>query len=141
MFPRPLYRWKSFWLGLAVLAFLGWAWGKSTNHRSGVAWLSGALDQAVTLSQSRGQVDFNRYLPPFAVTAVPIGLSCWNERGGLRHWMQPAIDWHGKDGGGWGISLAHWFLILLFLVPWAGFLIWRVRRMKRLARALPAAQD
>ena len=25
MRPRPLYRWKSFWFGLLVLAFMGWA--------------------------------------------------------------------------------------------------------------------
>ncbi|HEY1122473.1 MAG TPA: hypothetical protein VGE67_12765 [Haloferula sp.] len=26
---RPIYRWKSFWLGLLVLAFLSWAWWNS----------------------------------------------------------------------------------------------------------------
>jgi hypothetical protein len=26
MQPRPIYHWKSFWLGLLVLSFIGWAW-------------------------------------------------------------------------------------------------------------------
>lgn len=26
------------------------------------------------------------------------------------------------------VELAHWFLILLFLVPWLSFLFWRVRK-------------
>jgi hypothetical protein len=31
-------------------------------------------------------------------------------------------------------SFAHWFLILLFLIPWTAFLLWRARRLKHLAR-------
>ncbi len=30
-------------------------------------------------------------------------------------------------------GFAHWFLILLFLLPWTIWLVWRSRRMKRLA--------
>jgi hypothetical protein len=30
------------------------------------------------------------------------------------------------------IRFAHWLLTLLFLIPWAALLAWRVRRMKRL---------
>ncbi|MCW1926296.1 hypothetical protein OKA05_27325 [Luteolibacter arcticus] len=29
--------------------------------------------------------------------------------------------------------LAHWFLILLFLIPWTAYLTWRHQRMKRQA--------
>ena len=39
MKPRPFYRWKSFWLGLFVLVFFGWAW-----------WDSYRIDSAITLS-------------------------------------------------------------------------------------------
>lgn len=28
---RPIYHWKSFWLGLLVLSFIGWAWQDSTR--------------------------------------------------------------------------------------------------------------
>ena len=34
MTPRPFYRWKSFWLGLCVLVFLGWAWRDSLSRRA-----------------------------------------------------------------------------------------------------------
>ena len=36
--PRPLYKWKSFWLGILVLGFLGWAWWDSFPHRF-IAWI------------------------------------------------------------------------------------------------------
>ena len=39
--PRPFYRWKSFWLGLFVLVFLGWAWSDSFRNESAV-WAGGA---------------------------------------------------------------------------------------------------
>jgi hypothetical protein len=29
MHPRPLYRWKSFWVGMLFLGFLGWAWAST----------------------------------------------------------------------------------------------------------------
>jgi hypothetical protein len=34
MKPRPIYRWKSFWLGVVVVAFMGWAsWkGRGADH-------------------------------------------------------------------------------------------------------------
>ena len=31
---RPLYRWKSFWFGVLVIAFLGWASWHSTSHHA-----------------------------------------------------------------------------------------------------------
>jgi hypothetical protein len=31
-----------------------------------------------------------------------------------------------------GIAIAHWFLILLFLIPWSGWLTWRWRQIKGL---------
>jgi hypothetical protein len=31
-------------------------------------------------------------------------------------------------------SFAHWFLIVLFLLPWTAFLLWRGRRLGRITR-------
>ena len=39
----------------------------------------------------------------------------------------------GETYKGFSIAVAHWFLILLFLIPWLGWLFWHGRRMKRLA--------
>jgi uncharacterized iron-regulated membrane protein len=36
----------------------------------------------------------------------------------------------GADEGWQNFSVAHWFLILLFLVSWTGFLVWRARRVE-----------
>ncbi|MEK7951499.1 hypothetical protein [Luteolibacter soli] len=32
MTPRPPYQWKSFWLGVLVISFLGWGWIDSFQH-------------------------------------------------------------------------------------------------------------
>ena len=43
MTPRPLIKWKSFWLGILVLGFLGWAWWDSYRIDTHVQF-SGAED-------------------------------------------------------------------------------------------------
>ncbi|MCW1922622.1 hypothetical protein OKA05_08655 [Luteolibacter arcticus] len=35
------------------------------------------------------------------------------------------------------IGIAHWFLPLLLVLPWAAFLAWRSQRLKRLTEAKP----
>ena len=37
MTPRPIYRWKSFWLGLFVACFLAWAWRDSYRVGAGLS--------------------------------------------------------------------------------------------------------
>ena len=49
-------------------------------------------------------------------------------------WFAPAVGALDSQSGIL-FSIAHWLLILFFLLIWAGFLAWRVRRMKRLAAA------
>ena len=34
MTPRPFYRWKSFWFGILVLGFIGWAWRDCSRNKS-----------------------------------------------------------------------------------------------------------
>jgi hypothetical protein len=56
-----------------------------------------------------------------------------------RNFQKPG-DW--DSWGAWEVAgefgfdilkVPHWFLILLFLLPWTTFLVWRARRMMRLA--------
>ena len=42
MKPRPFYRWKSLWLGLFVLVFLGWAWVDSYRFETALTMRLGS---------------------------------------------------------------------------------------------------
>ena len=45
---RPIYRWKSLWLGVFVLGFLCWAWRDSFHRAPGVArFQSGQVSQLI----------------------------------------------------------------------------------------------
>jgi hypothetical protein len=44
--PRPLYRWKSFWLGVFVLGFLAWAWLDSKQASSELTYAKYKLTHA-----------------------------------------------------------------------------------------------
>lgn len=130
MFPRPLHRWKSFWLGLLVLAFLGWGWVRSMNHTDGFFWLPRHF--ILEAWQSTGQVGFavNHELPgPTSISnfrwlheAAPAG----------EPWFPRAVVPENYPSE-FQCSIAHWLLILLFLIAWIGFLLWRVRRLKCLS--------
>ena len=52
--------------------------------------------------------------------------------GDSKEWFPPCIETTNVILGG-SVAIAHWFLILLFLLPWTTWLVWRSRRMKRLA--------
>jgi hypothetical protein len=127
--PRPLHRWKSFWLGLLVLIFLGWAWVRSMHQTDDISYKPSSSSISWGASIQRGTVLLAWLDDP----SVPDGLNVSSFSGWkTKIWFKKAIVLQGARTGGWqSMHIAHWFLILLFLVPWAGFLIWRVRRMRR----------
>lgn len=138
--PRHIHRWKSFWLGLLVLIFLGWAWIRSLSCQDTVMWChesghfgvihsaSGVEYYEVKLINLKTPITFDtmfnvitsRFSRSIQSTPLPRFLM-WRDFG------VPGVATHR------GVTFAHWFLFLLFLVPWASFLFWRVRRMRRLA--------
>lgn len=135
--PRPLHRWKSFWLGLFVLVFLCWAWWTSMNQIAGVTWAANNGVRQVQLSNYDAMVHCWIGDNGYHRTA---GLHWDRRKDGAEEkedgtWFQPGIVL--TEGGGSGLQLAHWFIILLFLIPWVGFLIWRIRRMRR----APSVED
>ena len=135
MTPRPLHRWKSFWLGVLVLAFLAWMGAKSrgcvdyvevrsepfkayrvTNAGCYIAF--GSLDGG--FAEPTGiKLTSNASSPPYAGT--------W--------FLQPFKAAHNDNGLFVSSSffVAHWFLILAFLVTWTALLTWRWRRMRQTA--------
>ena len=132
MTPRPIHHWKTFWLGLFVLAFLGSSWIKSSNGSSSLTWLSARKDKAAVAGQRHGLVKFEYYAHPHP-TALRTGLSIRSETGDHpRTWIQPAIASYNKDNDGWEISIAHWLIILLYLIAWLTTITWWHRRQRRL---------
>jgi hypothetical protein len=127
MLPRPIYRWKSFWLGVLVLAFLGWAWLRSYHHFDEGSLALAPGGPSVMVSHDRSRIDIE-WRPTYYgngtyLSFLPVAAG---------HEWFPSFSYFSRNGAGrtW-ISFAYWFLILLFLIPWSAYLAWRWRRMKR----------
>jgi hypothetical protein len=124
MRPRPIHLWPSFWLGLFVAAFLGWAWWDSHRYYSAVTWIgkgigwnaSGKLGYSLVVQSPSGPGGF-------ATTRMPIG-SIW--LAGIFAKFQT-------------YALPHWILSGSFLTLWATSLVWRWRRLQRLTKSHPLA--
>jgi hypothetical protein len=124
--PRPLHRWKSFWLGVFVVVFIGWAWWDSW------VWETEALFFAdgVGMLHARGEV--------WILWQWELA-DGWSFFSGERNFVRPGAwglweQWEAAREFGFRISkIPHWHIILLFLLPWTTWLVWRSRRMKRLA--------
>ena len=119
MNPRPLYRWKSFWFGVLVIAFLGWAWVRSTNMPDKLSWWSGRNQW--TLLSSGGS----------------FGIVRFDGRIGNIVFLRSAIvfppAWrYRRDEFGSLLVCSYWVASFAFLIPWSGGLAWRWRRIKRL---------
>jgi hypothetical protein len=143
--PRPIHRWKTFWLGILVLIFLGWAWQDSRRHETSFsaireyswAWLPVGIshaDSRLTIRSthqlgpreavctSRGKFHFFRQRT--TPTEEPLTLN-WKT---YPNFISPEANI-----GLQLIEIPHWFLILLCLISWLAFLTWRWLRMKRQA--------
>jgi len=126
MTPRSIIRWKSFWFGILVLGFLGWAWVRSMKVREGVAFVN--AESRLILSHSVGHCElfvapgWYEKTGPELFSGEPMP---WN----IVKWFQPwaAIERPTVEEGSL-VQVAHWLLILLFLIPWSAFLAWRWRR-------------
>jgi len=130
MQPRPLYRWKSFWLGLCVLVGLSWAWVDSVSYVSGVMWNS-ATGYRTSLENTDGILGFFHY---HLHGAEPTGLAVARFATNAEYATPRALVLHTESVEvGLGFTVGYWLLILLFLVRWTASLAWRWRRMRRVA--------
>lgn len=126
--PRPLHRWKSFWLGWLVLIFLGWSWVRSVHHEDDIYYKVSAASVIGCGGTEPGVLWLGWLDDPFEPEGVEF--SSTPAGSGTNGFPEAVALTGGRD---WEeLRIAHWFLILVFLVPWAGFLFWRVRRMRRL---------
>jgi hypothetical protein len=126
---RPLYRWKSFWFGVLVIGFLGWAWFRSTTMADYLLmdWPAGEFAQ---VHHTSGRMKIYRSLkaPVFSSPEFKF-MEDAAEVESLK--LPLGIRYSPFSEGSSILSVTHWFVILLFLVPWSGWLVWRWRRMKR----------
>jgi hypothetical protein len=141
MHPRPLHRWKSFWLGVFVLAFLGWAWVRSVHRIDDISYKASTSSTSWGACTGFGAVLLGWSHDPFAPDGLRFSSARTNPDWGSI-WFPEAIQLDGGRTEGWqNFSIAHWFLILLFLVPWAGSLFWRIRRMRRAGKMPPPVEN
>ena len=128
MMPRPFYRWKSVWFGVLVLGFLAFCWARSQQEYEGVYW--NARDFTAWLGASSGEVSFT--WAEIGNTDTSVGFQQFGPPSGV-YWFPRAATYISL--GSEIVSVAYWFLILLFLIPWSGFLAWRWRRQHNLTKA------
>ena len=131
--PRPIHLWKSFWLGILVLIFLGWAWVRSMSHMDIAAWIYTSGTQGIFVRSTDARLHWFATGPGHSISPTTPHFQVYTYGSGpAENWFPRFITFEPfEDKGGWTLYLAHWFIILLFLIPWTAFLIWRWQRMKR----------
>ena len=131
------------------MGFLGWAWVRSMSLHDGFIWAG--TRQTLFWGQGMGEVRIDIVgggglflgpsVDPFSwktspgngsdlLGKSPKGFSKW-----FPHYSTPTEIDIGGGYSGRGLVVAHWFLILLFLIPWVSFLAWRVRRQRKQTNA------
>jgi hypothetical protein len=152
MTPRPFHRWKSFWLGILIACFLGWAWWDSLRFESSVTWhrftvtnASGAIfivygsQDTASPELSWARSDPNTFIYITLSAFVPPGLLRGGDEDPGNLWAaavsseSPAVYHEVAIEGMRFQPRGDWLILLAFVLPWSGFLIWRGRRMKRLS--------
>ena len=152
MTPRPVYRWKSFWLGVQVLAFLGWAWWVSYRYMSHARCREMVVEQwvgYVSLSRLGGSKTFSYNhipFPPdvFSFEAMPPPFMARGKGATTQSPYEGKITFKEQIVRGysilpkdrWGVHVPHWLLVGVFTVTWVSFLGWRMRRQRRLTTSI-----
>ncbi|RYD81654.1 MAG: hypothetical protein EOP84_10655 [Verrucomicrobiaceae bacterium] len=125
MLPRPLHRWKSLWLCILVLALLGIGWVRSMSWTDGFFWFPEHF--ALTAYQSAGQIGFSWDQSRLRTT---VSMFEWVHEpisSASEPWFPKAVVPEVYDRQ-FQFGIAHWFLMLLFGIPWIALLSHRVRR-------------
>lgn len=137
MLRRSLHQRKSFWLGLFVLLFLGWAWFSSIHRAHKLLIGSPMAPGCVVLCQSDGAFFLTNYhvaggadlfCDELLAGTIAGPISLWKDRHGNPRFSLPAAVGGMWVAEGWSVSIAHWLLIIFHLVILAIWLRWRIRR-------------
>ncbi|MEK7949788.1 hypothetical protein [Luteolibacter soli] len=143
-----LFRSRAFWFGMPGLVFLLWAWVDSGKYDSTLIAAKG--QRFVSVSQQFGylQIQDSLYdkLLPTGVTRTrtpradpsPSWLPMPAENARIprfRHdelrpgWI--GVRYNTERMSSDFLTLPHWFLLSLYLLPWAAVVAWRWRRFRR----------
>ena len=128
MIPRRLIRWKSFWFGILVLGFLGWSWVRSMDFEEGISWV--VPPHRLALAHEAGSAFLVLRQTPSAASFYMGGQPIDPDE--QVTWFPAPFRFELENDVQRVIGFAHWFLILLFLVPWSAFLAWRWQRQRKL---------
>ena len=130
MKPRPLYRWKSFWLGLIVLGFLGWAWVRSMTNLESLNWTGKEVSVGVINVSAKAEFycEKSSALKP---SWFSFSQNDFVDRS--PEWFPPALQRNSyflkrskvQVSEVW---IAHWSFILLFSLLWSAWLFWHWKR-------------
>ena len=148
---RPLYRWKSFWLGIFIVFFLSWGWVRSQFHNDSVratpaiftnpGFIHSSENPYYTLRSSGGFVSWERTVG--TIYSRKYGYPEFNSRQTAEPQWFPLPFSHEAatvllPGDSYSYSknrIAHWMTLLLFLIPWTTLLAWRWRKQRILTKA------
>jgi hypothetical protein len=126
MTPRPFYRWKSFWLGLCVLVFLGWAWVWSMDE----ALILTPWDESrLSLSTGNGQLD--AFVSDAYRALGPARVEHWRTDPDSMHWFPPPFQSRTVDHTGQGTSVAYWLVIAMVFLVWSAWLFFHWKREQK----------
>jgi len=133
-----MYRWKSFLLGVLVMAFLGWAWVRSMNRLDAILFHVG--DKRWQVYGTMGTMSAMRKTQQATgggmVTKTGFHtFYCYSQSTGASGGIPPAFGHivYGERPRNERWFVADWCLMLLFLGAWSAALGWRWRRMRRVS--------
>jgi hypothetical protein len=135
MRQRPVYRWKSFWLGVLVLAFLGWAWVRSMSWEIYLSWGTETRG-ALVFTNRTGEVSLGWLgYQPGGEAAYMLGLmdgsgEVWPP--GEAPWFPRFAEVKSEPGVYRSFTMAHWFVMVMFAMAWGAMLTWRWRKHRGL---------
>ena len=159
---HAIYRSLTFWSGMAVIAFICWAWRDSMQTRSslgghsiGIAQSWGSVElgydpdlwKGRNFEIYRGNVEstaaFERMPLPFLVKGK--GLPPFSDDEVTPpppdhlETAREMYEWYFlyRSRGSWILHVPHWLILLALMVAWSVLLLWRARRRKQAARVGP----
>jgi hypothetical protein len=120
MTPRPIHRWKSFWLGLFVAGFLAWAWWDSSRNDTCLgngqcaAWrLEGSTFVCWDFARTNVSWQFHRY-----------------PQGTLAPGFKDRLEQEEAHGLHW-FEIPDLLAVCSYAALWIGWLAWHGKRQRR----------